>query len=87
MDVGGVEELHHGTAPLAVAVANQYSILAQHAIVRNAFPGGECSNYLLHDRDAAFTEVAATIAPMQIQDVVTARGRRDKTPTSSASSD
>jgi putative transposase len=40
--------------------------------LRNAFPGDECPLYLLHDRDAAFAEVAATIAAMQIQDVVTA---------------
>jgi putative transposase len=41
--------------------------------LRNAFPDDECASYLLHDRDAAFTDVAVTIAAMQIQDVVTAR--------------
>jgi putative transposase len=40
--------------------------------LRNAFPGGACPAYLLHDRDTAFTEVAATIAAMQIEEVVTA---------------
>ena len=40
--------------------------------LRNAFPDDECPSYLLHDRDAAFAGVAATIAAMQIQDVVTA---------------
>jgi putative transposase len=40
--------------------------------LRNAFPNEECPSYLLHDRDAAFTGVAVTIAAMQIHDVVTA---------------
>jgi transposase InsO family protein len=40
--------------------------------LRNAFPDSECPSYLLHDRDAAFADVAFTIAAMQIQDVVTA---------------
>ena len=33
--------------------------------LRNAFPDDECPSYLLHDRDAAFAGVAATIAAMQ----------------------
>jgi putative transposase len=40
--------------------------------LRNAFPHDETPSYLLHDRDAAFAGAAATIAAMQIQDVVTA---------------
>jgi putative transposase len=40
--------------------------------LRNAFPGGACPAYLLHDRDTAFTDVAATVAAMQIQEVITA---------------
>lgn len=40
--------------------------------LRNAFPNDACPSYLLHDRDAAFASVAATMAAMQIQDVVTA---------------
>src|SRR5678815_1205809 len=34
--------------------------------LRNAFPDDECPSYLLHDRDAVFAGVAATIAAMQI---------------------
>ena len=34
--------------------------------------GDLAPRYLLHDRDAAFTDVASTIAAMQINDVVTA---------------
>jgi hypothetical protein len=40
--------------------------------LRNAFPNEESPSYLLHDRDRAFAGIAATIAAMQIQDVVTA---------------
>jgi transposase InsO family protein len=40
--------------------------------LRNAFPGGTAPAYLLHDRDVAFSDVAGTIAAMEIQDVVTA---------------
>jgi putative transposase len=40
--------------------------------LRNAFPHDETPSYLLHDRDAAFARAAATIAAMQIRDVVTA---------------
>ena len=36
--------------------------------LRNAFPDGQCPAYLLHDRDAAFTDVAATIEAMQIEE-------------------
>jgi hypothetical protein len=34
---------------------------------RNVFPEDACPSYLLHDRDAVFTDVAATIAAMQIR--------------------
>ncbi len=40
--------------------------------LRNAFPDDACPSYLLHDRDAAFADVASTITAMQIQEVVTA---------------
>jgi putative transposase len=40
--------------------------------LRNAFPHEDHPFYLLHDRDSAFTAVAATIRAMQIQNVVTA---------------
>ena len=40
--------------------------------LRNAFPNEESPSHLLHDRDSAFAGIAATIAAMQIQDVVTA---------------
>lgn len=40
--------------------------------LRNAFPGDEAPAYLLHDRDAVFAGVAATIAGMNIQAVRTA---------------
>jgi putative transposase len=40
--------------------------------LRNAFPNDACPSYLLHDRDTTFAAVAATIAAMQIQNVVTA---------------
>jgi transposase InsO family protein len=40
--------------------------------LRNAFPDDERPPYLLHDRDASFIGISATIAAMQIQDVVTA---------------
>jgi transposase InsO family protein len=40
--------------------------------LRNAFPDDLAPRYLLHDRDAAFTDVASTIAAMQINEVVTA---------------
>jgi transposase InsO family protein len=39
--------------------------------LRNAFPHETSPYYLLHDRDAVFGGVAATIAAMQIQNVVT----------------
>ncbi len=40
--------------------------------LRNAFPGDLAPRYLLHDRDAAFAGVEATIAGMHIQTVRTA---------------
>jgi transposase InsO family protein len=40
--------------------------------LRNAFPQEETPSYLLHDRDSIFAGVAATLAAMQIQNVVTA---------------
>ena len=40
--------------------------------LRNAFPENEAPRYLLHDRDAVFADVAATIAAMNIQAVRTA---------------
>ena len=40
--------------------------------LRNAFPDDEAPGYLLHDRDAAFADVATTIAGMNIQAVRTA---------------
>jgi putative transposase len=40
--------------------------------LRNAFPDHEAPTYLLHDRDAVFAGVAATIAGMNIQAVRTA---------------
>jgi putative transposase len=40
--------------------------------LRNAFPENEAPGYLLHDRDAVFADVAATIAGMNIQTVRTA---------------
>jgi putative transposase len=39
--------------------------------LRNAFPNETCPAYLLHDRDGAFAGIA-TVAVMQIQEVVTA---------------
>ena len=42
--------------------------------LRNAFPDDASPSYLLHDRDAAFAGVAATIAAMQIRDILTAPG-------------
>jgi putative transposase len=39
---------------------------------RNAFPCDEGPHYLLHDRDHAFAGVAATVAAMEIQEVLTA---------------
>ena len=40
--------------------------------LRNAFPEDQAPRYLLHDRDAAFTDVVSTIGAMQIHEVVTA---------------
>jgi putative transposase len=40
--------------------------------LRNAFPEDHAPRYLLHDRDAAFTDVVSTIGAMQIHDVLTA---------------
>jgi putative transposase len=40
--------------------------------LRNAFPNEDGPAYLLHDRDGAFAGLAATIAAMQIREVVTA---------------
>ena len=40
--------------------------------IRNAFPEDQAPRYLLHDRDAVFTDVVSTIGAMQIQEVVTA---------------
>jgi Integrase core domain len=40
--------------------------------LRNAFPADRAARYLLHDRDAAFTDVASTIGAMQIHEVITA---------------
>ena len=40
--------------------------------LRNAFPETEAPGYLLHDGDAVFADVAATIAAMNIQAVRTA---------------
>ena len=40
--------------------------------LRNAFPEDQAPRYLLHDRDAAFTDVVSTIGAMQIHDVLTA---------------
>ena len=39
---------------------------------RNAFPEDHTPRYLLHDRDAAFTDVVSTIGAMQIHEVLTA---------------
>jgi transposase InsO family protein len=39
--------------------------------LRNAFPEEQTPRYLLHDRDTAFTDLASTIAAMQIDEVVT----------------
>ena len=43
---------------------------AQH--FRNAFPEDHAPRYLLHDRDAAFTDAVSTIGAMQIHEAVTA---------------
>ena len=40
--------------------------------LRNAFPEDQAPRYLLHDRDAVFTDVVSTIGAMQIHEVVTA---------------
>jgi hypothetical protein len=40
--------------------------------LRNAFPEDQAPRYLLHDRDAAFTDVMSTIGAMQIHEVLTA---------------
>src|SRR6187455_3060841 len=40
--------------------------------LRNAFPENAAPHYLLHDRDAAVTDVVSTIGAMQIHEVVTA---------------
>jgi len=40
--------------------------------LRNAFPDDLAPRYLLHDRDAAFTDIGSTIAAMKINEVVTA---------------
>ena len=40
--------------------------------LRNAFPEDHVPRYLLHDRDAVFTDVASTIGAMQIHEIVTA---------------
>ncbi len=40
--------------------------------LRNAFPDDQAPRYLLHDRDAAFTDVVSTIGAMQIHEVLTA---------------
>ena len=40
--------------------------------LRNAFPDNEAPRYLLHDRDTVFTDVANTIAAMNIEAVRTA---------------
>ena len=40
--------------------------------LRNAFPEDQAPRYLVHDRDAAFTDVVSTIGAMQIHEVVTA---------------
>ena len=40
--------------------------------LRNAFPDNEAPAYLLHDRDGAFTDVATTIAAMDMKAVRTA---------------
>ena len=40
--------------------------------LRNAFPEDHAPGYLLHDRDAAFTDVVSTIGAMQIREIVTA---------------
>ena len=40
--------------------------------LRNAFPDNDAPRYLLHDGDAVFTDVATTIAAMNIEAVRTA---------------
>lgn len=40
--------------------------------LRNAFPEDEAPEYLLHDRDGAFADIATTVARMNIQAVRTA---------------
>jgi putative transposase len=52
--------------------------------LRNTFPEDQAPGYVLHDRDAAFTDVTPTIAAMQIHDVLTAP-RPGRTRVSSAS--
>ena len=55
--------------------------------LRNAFPEDAAPTYLLHDRDAVFTDVATTTAGMNIQAVRTApRSPWQRKPTWSASS-
>jgi hypothetical protein len=40
--------------------------------LRNAFPEDQAPRYLLHDRDAVFTDAVSTIGALQIHEVVTA---------------
>jgi hypothetical protein len=54
-----------------VAVTDQPTAAWTAQQLRNAFPNNECPSHLLHDRDSAFADVAATIEAMQIEDVVT----------------
>jgi transposase InsO family protein len=63
---------HERRRVVHVAVTNHPTSAWTAQQLRDAFPNEESPSYLLHDRDSAFAGIAATVAAMQIQAVVTA---------------
>ena len=63
---------HHRRRVVHVAVTDHPTAAWTAQQLRNAFPEDHTPRYLLHDRDAAFTDGVSTIGAMQIHEVLTA---------------
>jgi hypothetical protein len=76
---------HHRRRIVHVAVTDHPTAAWTAQQLRNAFPEDHAPRYLLHDRDAAFTDVVSTIGAMQIHELLTAARSPGRTPMSNAS--
>jgi putative transposase len=63
--------VHHRRRIVHVAVTDHPTAVWTAQQLRNAFPQDHAPRYLLHDRDAAFTDIVSTIGAMQIHEVLT----------------